>query len=290
MAAMVIASRNKKASRHEQSVARRRRVVHMNDRIRSLGWVLVALCTCAWVSPALAGDGPSADELARRALRADVFAWKDAKTRVRMTLIKPDGKRQERAMEVVARVRDGLVQTVVRFSAPADVAGTAVLMREQQGGSAEQYIYLSGLKRTRRIAGREREGSFMGSDFTYADMERLDPKHTKNVRLPDEKVGDVPTYVLESTITAPDASYGKLVTWVRKSDFVALRTRFFDKKGKLLKTLYARKVRDIEGKPVVVDARMQSESGHATEIVVDAMERKDDLPDALFTPTALERQ
>jgi hypothetical protein len=79
------------------------------------------------------------------------------------------------------------------------------------------------------------------------------------------------------------------MTWVRKSDLVALRTKFFDRKGALVKTLYARRVSQLEGKPVVVDARMQSASGHATELMIDAMERRDDLPDSTFTPAALER-
>jgi hypothetical protein len=232
----------------------------------------------------------SADEIARKTLRADAFAWEGAKTRLRMILLSKDGRRQERSMEVVARRDKGLLQTMVRFSAPADLAGTAFLMREQAGGASEQYVYLSGLKRTRRIVGREREGSFMGSDFTYADMQRIDPKHTHNVRLPDEAVGDTPAYVIESKLGAESgSSYAKTVTWVRKSDFVAVRTRFFDKAGKLVKTLYARKVKELEGKPVVVEARMQSENGHATELIIDAMERRDDLADALFTPTALER-
>jgi hypothetical protein len=250
----------------------------------------LALGTCLWSARARAGsDSLSADEIARRTLRADAFAWEGAKTRVRMFLLGKDGKRQERSMEVVARRDKGLLQTRVRFLAPADLAGTAFLMREQPGGASEQYVYLSGLKRTRRVVGREREGSFMGSDFTYADMQRIDPKQTHNVRLPDEAVGDTPAYVIESTFD-PDAntSYRKLVTWVRKSDFVAIRTRFFDKSGKLVKTLYARKVRELEGKPVVVEARMQSEDGHATELLIDSMDRQDDLPDALFTPSALE--
>lgn len=234
-------------------------------------------------------DSPTADEIAKRILRADAFAWEGAKTRVRMVLFSPDGKRQERSIEVVARRDKGLLQSLVRFLAPEDLAGTAYLLREQQGGASEQYIYLSGLKRTRRVVGRERDGSFMGSDFTYADMQRVDPKYAHNRRLPDEKIGDAEAYVVESTI-APEAgvAYAKLTTWVRKSDFVALRTRFSDKQGKTVKTLYARKVREIEGKPVVVEARMQSENGHATELFIDSMERHDDLSDSLFTPTALE--
>lgn len=236
------------------------------------------------------GDKLSADEIARRTLRADAFGWEGAKTQLRMVLIAKDGKRQERSMEVVARKHKGLLQTRVRFSAPHELAGTAFLMREQAGGASEQYVYLSGLKRTRRIVGREREGSFMGSDFTYADMQRVEPKYAHEQRKPDESVGDAPTYVIESNIDAASGSpYAKIVTWVRKSDFVALRTRFFDKAGKLVKTLYARKVRDLEGKPVVVEARMQSENGHVTELFIDSMERRNDLSDALFTPGALER-
>lgn len=254
---------------------------------------LTALVLAALVAApalAIADDGISADELARRTLRADSFAWEGAKTRLKMVLLTKDGKRSERAMEVVARRHQGLLQTLVRFLAPKELAGTAFLMREKQGEPSEQYIYLSGLKRTRRVVGREREGSFMGSDFTYADMQRIDPKHSKSRRLPDDKVGSTDVYVLESTIDAASGSaYGKIVTFVRKSDFVAVRTRFYDRKGQLVKTLYARKVKQLEGKPVVVEARMQSEDGHATELIIESMERRDDLSDSLFTPAALER-
>jgi hypothetical protein len=262
----------------------------MKRLLSGLSFALLGLCSLALASRAHAGgDSLTADDIANRTLRADSFSWEGAKTRLRMILLAADGKRQERAMEVVARRDKGLLQSMVRFLSPEDLAGTAFLMREQQGGASEQYVYLSGLKRTRRIVGREREGSFMGSDFTYADMQRIDPKHTHNVRLPDEAIGAEAAYVIQSDLR-PEAgsSYSKLVTWVRKSDFVALRTRFFDKQGKLVKTLYARKVRPLEGKPVVVEARMQSENGHATELIIDAMERHDDLTDALFTPAALE--
>ncbi|MDH5671984.1 MAG: outer membrane lipoprotein-sorting protein [Myxococcales bacterium] len=252
-----------------------------------------ALLSSSWLvaPPAVrAEDGPSADELARRTLRADSFAWEGANTRLRMVLVGKDGKRRERSMEVVARRHQGLLQTLVRFLAPQELAGTAFLMRETGSSSSEQYIYLSGLKRTRRVVGREREGSFMGSDFSYADMQRIDPKHTRQRRLPDDKVGSVPTFVLETTIAEGAGSrYGKLVTWIRKSDFVAIRTRFHDRSGKLVKTLYARKVKQLEGKPVVVEARMQSETGTATELHIESMQRRDDLSDSMFTPAALER-
>lgn len=259
----------------------------MRQPLASLLTVCLLVCSTAHADEPRA---PNADEIARRTLRADSFSWEGSKVRLRLTLIDAGGKSIERRMEVLGRrAADGL-QTVIRFLSPADISGTAFLTIERKDGAAEQYIYLSGLKRTRRIVGREREGSFMGSDFSYADMQRIDPKHVENVRLADEAVGQDACFVLESRIAeAAGAPYAKIVTWVRKTDFVALRTRFHDRAGKLVKTLYARRVEQRDGRPVVVDARMQSAAnGHATELVVESIERRDDLSDAMFTPAALE--
>jgi len=258
------------------------------DMMRRLLWLSCGLCLV--FSAYARADNLSADDIARKMLRSDAFGWEGAKTRIRMALVEPDGKRKERHMEILGRRQDGLLQTVVRFLGPQDIAGTAFLMLEKQNGASEQYIYLSGLKRTRRIVGREQEGSFMGSDFSYADMQRIDAKYATNKRLADEDLSGTPVYVLEATLTkdAP-SNYGKVTTWVRKSDYLALRTKFFDRQGALEKTLYTRRIDKLEGKPVVAEALMQNaKTKHSTELHLESIERNDALPDAAFTPTALE--
>jgi hypothetical protein len=251
---------------------------------------LVALALWMVALPAGAEADLSADEIARRIVRSDGFSWEGAESRLRMVLVAPSGEQRERVLEVVGRRNDGRFETVVRFRSPGDVAGTAFLMKEDADGRSEQHIYLPGLRRTRRIAGREREGSFMGSDFTYADLRRADDRHAKHRRLADETLGDAVTYVLESLIDKDAKSqYSKIVTWVRKTDFVPLRTRFYGADGKLVKTLYARKVKELDGRPVIVEARMQSENGHATLLHVESLAQKKDLPDSAFTPAALAR-
>lgn len=235
-------------------------------------------------------DDLSADEIAKRMIRGDAFTWESVEATVRMVLTSKTGKRKERAMVIVGRSKDGLMQTRLRFKSPSDVAGTALLMLERKNEPAEQYIYLSGLRRTRRIVGRERDGSFMGSDFTYADMQPPAKHHATNKRLGDDKVGSTPTYVIE-TIMSKDApnKYSKTVTWVRKTDFVAMRTRFYDRKGKLHKTLYTRRVKVIDGTTVVVEARMENaKTGHVTELFVDKVVKKDKMSDLMFTPNSLE--
>jgi hypothetical protein len=239
---------------------------------------------------ASAQGSPSANEIAQRVVNSgDAFRWDGAQSRVRMVLIEADGKRKERSMDVIARGKSGSFQSLVRFLGPEDIAGTAFLMLEKSKDESEQYIYLPGIKRTRRIVGRERDGNFMGSDFTYADMQGANPNEAQHKRLPDENVGSDPCYVVESTFDPKKSSYGKIVVWARKNDYIALRTRFYDRSGKLVKTLYARRVKTFEGKPVVVDARMQKhDTNHVTELFVDSLEKRGDLSDAQFTPSALE--
>ncbi|HEX3597828.1 MAG TPA: outer membrane lipoprotein-sorting protein, partial [Polyangiaceae bacterium] len=123
----------------------------------------------------------------------------------------------------------------------------------------------------------------------YSDLQRKDDKDAKNTRLADENIGSESTYVLESKAGSSSATYGKIKTWIRKTDFIPLRTQFFDGDGKLAKTLYVRRTQDIEGKPAVVEALMKSASGHSTELVVDSVKPSKDLPDAAFSPLTLDR-
>jgi outer membrane lipoprotein-sorting protein len=269
----------------------RRPIIRLVVVATPLKAVLVACALLLLAPPSLAqSDGLTADQITQKIIHSSAFDWDGAKTRMKMVLAAKDGAKQERALEILARKKEGLVQTVVRFRAPTEVAGTAFLILEQKGGGSEQYIYLPGLRRTRRIVGREREGSFMGSEFSYTDFRRIDTTNATQKRLPDEKVGDTAAFVVESIPKKEAKSpYAKIQTWVRKADFVPLRTRFFDTKGQLLKTLYSRKIGKVETRPVVLEARMENhQTGAATLLVVDAIERRDDLPDSAFTPTALE--
>ncbi len=232
----------------------------------------------------------SADQIAAKIVSGNGLMWDGAHTKLRMVLTEAGGAKIERALDVLGRRKNGLLSSKVQFLAPTEVAGTKFLSLEKPNGGTEQHIYLPGLKRTRRITGREREGSFMGSDFSYSDLSRKDDKGAKHVKLPDDKIGNDETYVIESTpADAAQAGYGKVQVWVRKSDSVALRTKFFDASGKLVKTLYVKRVRDMDGKPVVMEATMKNENGHSTDLVVDSLDKRDDIPDAEFSPPSLER-
>ena len=53
--------------------------------------------------------------------------------------------------------------------------------------------------------------------------------------------------------------------------------------------LYTRRVKSFDGKPVVMEARMEAQATkHVTELFVDSLEKRSGLSDAQFTPAALE--
>jgi len=250
----------------------------------------LGLTLIAPIAPVRAQDGMSADAIAEKMLRQDAFGWDEAETTIRMVLTDSAGKKGERTMENLRRRKDGQLQSIVRFRSPQEVAGTAFLMLERTKGESEQYIYLPGLKRTRRIVGREREGSFMGSDFSYADFERRDTRESTQKRLADEDLGGVKTYVIESTPkSGSESAYSKIETWVRQDNFLPLRIKFYDKAGKLFKTFYTKRIKTMDGRPVIVESQMvNKQTNHSTELVVDNLRPRKDIPDTEFTPTALE--
>ncbi len=60
------------------------------------------------------------------------------------------------------------------FYAPADDKGNGALMIEVADKDDDQWIYLKGLRKPKRIIGSDKSSSFMGSDFSNGDMAAKD--------------------------------------------------------------------------------------------------------------------
>src|SRR5690554_4570929 len=63
---------------------------------------------------------------------------------------------------------DGNRKMLVRFTAPANIAGTSFLSVDD-----DMWLYMPALGKVKRIAGSAKQGNFMGSDLSYEDMEAL---------------------------------------------------------------------------------------------------------------------
>lgn len=74
------------------------------------------------------------------------------------------------------RAGDGAAASrLIRFLSPPEVRGVGFLQRGEAGRPPNQWIYLPSMRRERRIAPQDRASSFAGTDFSFEDLEEIDP-------------------------------------------------------------------------------------------------------------------
>ncbi|HZJ88248.1 MAG TPA: outer membrane lipoprotein-sorting protein [Sphaerochaeta sp.] len=205
---------------------------------------------------------------------------------LKLTLIEPNGTQRERRIQTLSKTIDGNTNTITVFLAPESVRNTRFLSKESNGNT-EQYIYLPALKRSKRIAASEEGGSFMGSDFSYADMASTTYDTDQAVHKLIKE--DASTYTIES-IPNKKTVYGKNIVVVDKQNFLPVRVEFYDLDGRtLLKTLDTHEVGMEDGRHITKVLVMTTvATGHATRLEI--VQARYDMPisDNYFTQRFLE--
>lgn len=196
---------------------------------------------------------------------------KSSQSSVRM-IIKKEGDVRERKLVVYTKSEDGKRYSVSKFLEPADVRGT-VFLQITLDKNSQQYLYLSSLKKTRRIAGGQKRTSFMGSELTYEDLERKDPDNYEHKLLRE----DDHVYIVESTPKkGVETQYSKSIAYVRKTDFFVLKLELFDDKGNIIKVV-ENVPRQIEQYIIPVNTKVRNlQNKNETEMIVDDI--KVDIP------------
>jgi hypothetical protein len=211
---------------------------------------------------------------------------------LRMLLVNKRGEKRERSVTAMKKGIDGQLCYLVRFLYPDDVKGTSLLTIDHPPGEEDdQFIYLPALHRTRRISSSEKSNSFLGTDFSYEDFQARETGEDTHVLVGEENVGGAPCYRIESRSKDPKtATYSKVITWVRKDIFVAVRGEYYDRDGKLLKELNVHKLEKIDGIWTATQAVMTNvQKDHKTLLDIVKVEYHKPLPDELFTRQNLER-
>ncbi len=110
---------------------------------------------------------------------------------VQMHLAFADGRSETRNFKMWTHGGGGeQARMLLKFEAPAAIAGTALLMHARKGGATDNWMYVPALRQTRRIAPQDRSDSFVQSQFTIEDLTvQVDAERGED---PDGAVDDVP--------------------------------------------------------------------------------------------------
>lgn len=212
---------------------------------------------------------------------------RDMTTVGRMELVDAGGARRTREIVTyrVERTKSEF-STLVRFLGPRDIAGTGLLSVDKADGSNEQWLYLPGLDRVRRVAGDRKGGRFVASDLYFEDLQARKPSADQHRLLGRETWAGIACDVVESVPTdASNSVYRKRLTWIDADQAMALRVDFFEKDlGTPSKRWTVLERKSVQGIATVMDSRTQDlATGHATRLVFEAVQYNRKLPAKLFS-------
>lgn len=225
--------------------------------------------------------------VARQAEQRD--SGRDGRVIFKMRLFDRQNRMRERALTVLSKKAPGGDKSLTRFTYPADIAGTGFLVWEHSDADDERFLFLPSLARVRRIAGSEAQESFVGSDFTYEDIGGREFEHYTYTLINDTAENGT-AYTLESKSRDANARFPRVVSTVRKDNFVVIRAEIYSKRGDVQKAFEATRVEKV-GKYWTVMAMSMKDLGQQTrtELTVDKAEYDIGLSDDVFTRRELEK-
>ena len=114
----------------------------------------------------------------------------------------------------------GRSKAVLRFLAPPEVKGVALLIANHPDRASDQWMWTPALQRERRIALQDRSTRFFGTDFSFEDLEERDVDQYNYRLVGEETIDGAPCWRVESTPSQKKISqYTKADAWIRKDNY-----------------------------------------------------------------------
>jgi hypothetical protein len=113
-------------------------------------------------------------------------------------------------------------KAIIRFTAPAEVKGVALLVVNHPERSSDQWMWTPAIARDRRIALQDRSTRFFGTDFSFEDLEERDVDQYEYRFTGEETIDGAPCWRIDARPRQSKTSqYTLSRTWIRKDNYVA---------------------------------------------------------------------
>jgi len=212
---------------------------------------------------------------------AVLAAPEDLSALIKISIINKNGDIKNREVQMYQK---GNKKRLVKVLAPADQKGIGFLSLPDD----IIYVYLPAYKKTRRIAAHIKNQKFVGTDFTYEDLEA---KNYSDKWTPELFRTEKEMFVLKLIPRQEVVSeYSKIILYVRVEDYFPLKAEYYNKKCELIKIMEILKTERIKEYLIPVSYSMQDLcSGNKTEMVMSEVKLDTGLDDNLFTERNLAR-
>jgi len=141
-----------------------------------------------------------------------------------LQVIDARGKVTDKRWEYTRLGSHGTSKSVLRFTAPAEVKGVALLIINHPDRASDQWMWTPAIARDRRIALQDRSTRFFGTDFSFEDLEERDVDQYDFSLLGEEAVNGVACWRIEARPRQRKTSqYTRSRIWVRKDNYAYAR-------------------------------------------------------------------
>jgi len=200
-----------------------------------------------------------------------------------MTITTPNWQR-ELKLYVYSVGRDKMF---IRIMEPAKEAGIGTLRIKN-----EMWNYLPNVEKTIKIPPSMMLQPWMGSEFANDDLVKessIVNDYTHTI-VSEKEVDGRPLCVIEF-IPRPGAAviWGKILRWVRKDDFVPLKEKYYNERGKLIKELVFSDIEQVSDRMIPKTWTMTSmiKENHITTIKLIDVQFNVPIDENIFTLTNL---
>ncbi len=273
-----------------------KKIIPMAMIITVLSLMTISTSVTVW-----AGDNITAPEVMKKMDNRD-----DGQTmRSDITMVLVNKKRQKRIRKIKNISKDYGKDTkkIVFFLSPADVKNTAYMSFDwdDPGKEDDSWLYLPALKKVKRIASSDKSSAFMGSDFSYSDINGITIENWDYTFVKESMLVDgFDTWVIQGVPkdskkkkVMDETGYLKSLMWIRKDNFMVVKAKYWVKKGHKIKFLKAGDIKKIDGiwtackMTMITTAKGRVE--HTTLLKISSVKYNTDIDDARFTTLSMER-
>lgn len=263
-------------------------------------WYTLAFVLLASAFPQVHASELSARDIIEK--EDNRYTGDSSRADAKLILIDRRGRERVRDIRLYTLDLEDVEKSISFFLSPTDVAGTTYMNFDYDDGrDDDSWLYLPALKQVRRVAAGDKSGSFMGSDFTYSDINGVNIDWYNYTIINDsDTVDGADTWVIESTPkpefadkVASETGYAKSHQWIRKDNFVQVQGKIWLERGGRIKYFSASELELIDD--IWTPMRLQmvttrnGEREHASVFQFSNMVYNEDTDESLFTTQSMQR-
>jgi hypothetical protein len=181
-------------------------------------------------------------------------------------------------------------RTLLAFTDPPELRGVALLSINRPRLDERQFIYVPATHRVRSVAAQQQSARFIGTDFSFEDIEEreLDDYNYQLLGEGEVMAGHKTRRLLATPIDAARSQYKSLIYWIAQYAPAVLQIEMYDKQGVVVRVLRASGLRRIRGIWGARRLEMRSLPEGTRTLLSISRVRLNTHPDAaLFTPESL---